>query len=145
MAVGNKMLTYQKVRYGCLLFITALFISGLSWFLYLANAGVDHIVFALMRQIPYGDKICHIGVYGMLALLLNLSLRCRKIDFGLTDIYLGSFLAIFLVGLEEISQLFMPTRTYDWWDFIASCIGIFISASLTPCAAKAVLLKNKGK
>jgi len=136
------MLTSKKVRYGCLLVITALFISFLSWFLYLANAGVDHIVFAVMRQIPYGDKLSHIGVYGILALLLNLSLRGKKIHFYQASFYLGSLLTLILVGIEETSQQFLPTRSQDWLDYVASCIGVLLTATITPFTIRTLGLKH---
>lgn len=137
------MMITQKIRYSCLILITVLFISALTWFLYLANAGVDHLVFAIMRQIPYGDKVCHICVYGLLALLINLSLRCRKVHLWKTQIYLGSILTLCLVGIEEASQQYLPTRSQDWWDYLASCIGILGSAAMTSYLAKILQIQER--
>jgi VanZ family protein len=74
---------------------------------------------------PYGDKVGHFLLFGTLGLLANLAAfevwpkRARP---GLVlRVSLG--LAV-LIGIEELSQRFFPSRQSSIWDWLTSCAGV---------------------
>ena len=79
----------------------------------------------LVNRIPYGDKLGHFILYGILTLLINLTIirsppgRSR----GLTAVIIGLTLAL-LIGLEEISQQYFSSRTFSLTDLIAGYLGV---------------------
>jgi len=75
-------------------------------------------------MIPYGDKVGHLGLFGLLTLLANISTRCSHFLLGRFTIYWGSFCVLIFVTFEELSQHFLPTRTLDIFDYGADLIGI---------------------
>lgn len=82
-------------------------------------------IFGVINQIPYGDKAGHFILYGILTLLLDLTLirsvpnRSPK----LLVVLMGIFLVL-IIGLEEYSQQFFARRTYDLVDLGFSYLGV---------------------
>ena len=80
----------------------------------------------LLNQIPFADKIGHFVLYGILTLLLDLTLTrtlphpSRK----LTVLRIALILSL-LIGLEEYSQQFFAKRTFDLVDLAFSYLGVF--------------------
>ncbi|WHI51797.1 VanZ family protein [Microbulbifer sp. MLAF003] len=106
---------------------TILFFGFILWVIYLANTGSSSIFFELVRAIPYGDKIRHIVLFGTLTLILTLSSRQKFYCLGSIHIYYGA-IAVFLFALsEEVTQAFLPSRTFDFIDLAADLIGIGIA------------------
>ena len=74
---------------------------------------------------PYGDKLGHFILFGLLnffitqAFLRSLPDRTPK----RLVLSIGLVLAL-LVGLEEFSQKFFPSRTFDLIDLLASYLGL---------------------
>jgi len=94
----------------------------------LANAGMLGIL-GFVNQIPYGDKAGHFILYGILTLLLDLTL-IRSLPHRnprLVALSIGLILAL-LIGLEEFCQKYFPNRTFSWLDLAFSYLGmIFFS------------------
>jgi len=91
----------------------------------------------VVGQVPYGDKICHALLYGVMALLLNYGLGFRYIQYNhisvgcctiTTPFYiqLGSIIVLTFATLEECSQYYIPSRTFDLWDLGADFIGVVL-------------------
>ena len=74
---------------------------------------------------PYGDKVGHFILYGILSLLVNLTVFEARphSDFKRLAIITSLILAL-LIGLEEYSQRFFSTRTSDIFDLAASYLGV---------------------
>jgi VanZ family protein len=87
----------------------------------LANQGRGF--WGFLEEIPFGDKLGHIGLVGTLALLLNLTLRNRRLPAPLGMIQMGSGLVAVVMTIEEFSQLFLPTRSPDLLDWLANLTG----------------------
>ena len=104
--------------------ITILFTLFILLIIVLADTGNLGIL-KLVNRIPYGDKAGHFILYGILALLVDLtffqSLPHRSPT--LIAIICALILAVF-IGLEEFSQQFFAERTFSYQDLIASYLGV---------------------
>lgn len=87
----------------------------------LANQGRGF--WGFLEEIPFGDKLGHVGLVGTLAFLLNLTLRNRRFPRPLGMIQMGSGLVAVVMTIEELSQLFLPTRSPDLLDWLANLTG----------------------
>ncbi len=96
----------------------------------LANVGWDAWVFSVAAAIPYGDKIGHIVLAGVLSFVVNRTLRCRTVSFLRRSVLLGSAIVAGLVLLEECSQLWIAERNVDIWDLLADFVGIHLFGRL---------------
>ena len=139
------------------------FFIFISYIIFLADTADYNFAFSLVGHIPYGDKIAHTLLYGVMAFLLNYGLGFRYIQYksisvgccppttptlntkyliiwsnikrcckGTTPykfhIKLGSILVFTFATLEEFSQYFIPSRTFDFGDLLANFIGVvFVS------------------
>ena len=81
-------------------------------------------------KIPYGDKGGHLILMGLLSLAVNLSFQCNQWRLGQRTFLKGSVIVIILVTLEEISQLFISNRTFDWGDLLSDYLGIWVFGQL---------------
>ena len=104
-----------------LAFLFSLVILGI---IVLANLGMLGI-FGSLNWIPFGDKIGHFVLYGILTLLIDLALN-RSLPTPrrrLLIIRIGLILAL-LIGLEEYSQQFFAKRSFDLVDLAFSYLGV---------------------
>ena len=78
-----------------------------------------------VNQIPYGDKAGHFILYGILTLLVDLAtFRSRpNLSRRLIAFRVALVLAL-LIGLEEFSQQFFPSRSFDLVDLAFSYLGV---------------------
>ncbi|MGL6162566.1 VanZ family protein [Microbulbifer sp.] len=103
------------------------FFLFILWIIYLANSGSDSLFFDFVRSIPHGDKIGHFFLFGTLTLTVVVATRFRSFTVGWLNIYYGGALvALFVLG-EEVSQVFIPFRTFDLADLIADSLGILVA------------------
>ena len=105
---------------------------------YLSTASSS--AFPKMPQIEGLDKIVHLLMYFKLAFMLVLE-NTRKNNLGY---YLLVILFPILYGglLEIIQHYFCPSRTGDWFDFLANTMGVLIGYL---AAQKLLKVKNKIK
>jgi len=91
----------------------------------LADMGTLPRFTARLYRIPYADKAGHFILFGILTLLINLSLfySYPKQDPKRLILTSGLFLA-FLMAVEEFSQRFFANRTFDLSDLAAGCLGV---------------------
>jgi len=119
------------VRLAALAFI-AFFIT-LIW---IADRGEGSHWWAFIDRIPNGDKVGHVGLVGTLALLCNLAVRPRPSTRLTSLITLATLSLLVLLSLEELSQAFIPTRTCDFFDWLADLAGLalgqFAASKLRP-------------
>ena len=104
--------------------LTILFALFIILIIVLADAGKLGIL-AIVYRIPYADKVGHFVLYGILTLLLNLTLFRSVNDQSRTRVAVisGLILAL-LIGLEEFSQRNFPNRTFSLGDLTASYMGL---------------------
>ena len=99
------------------------FFLFISFIIYLADTADYNFAFRVIGHIPYGDKLMHGLLYGVMALLLNygLNFKSKKI-FGF-NMQIGAIVVLTFAGLEEITQYWLPSRTCDVFDFVADVVG----------------------
>ena len=110
---------HMKLKWSAVLF--SLFIVTI---IVLADRGELGIL-KLINQIPLGDKAGHFLLYGILTLLLDLAfLRSRpQSNRSLLVLRIGLILAL-IIGVEEFSQRYFPSRHSDWVDLTFSYLGV---------------------
>jgi hypothetical protein len=96
----------------------------------LADKRSTTFVFNWIRAIPGGDKVGHFCLMGGFAFVANLAFACRRVLIAKKHLLLGSLIVTTLVTLEEFSQIWMPTRTFDLLDLSADFFGIWLIGSL---------------
>lgn len=112
--------------------ILALGFTGfILWIIYLANTGEQSIFFDFVRALPFGDKLGHFGLFGMLTLLMNFACKLKTIKIASVSVYLGAILVFSFAILEELSQFFVDSRTLDITDILADTVGIVFFSGLT--------------
>ncbi|WP_235594716.1 VanZ family protein [Paraglaciecola hydrolytica] len=83
--------------------------------------------FEFVASFPYGDKVGHAGLFGFLTLVAIIGLRFSRFTLGKLPIYYGGILvSLFVIG-EELSQAFIPSRTFDFMDLAADFVGIVVA------------------
>jgi len=137
------------------------FFIFISYIIFLADTANYNFAFSLVGNIPYGDKIAHAGLYGIMAFLLNYGLRFRYIQYksisvgycppttptlntkyliiwstikrcckGTTPyklhIQIGAIIVLTFATLEEFSQYYIPSRTFDLGDLLADFVGVIL-------------------
>ena len=108
--------------------LTILFASFLGLIIVLANSGQLEIL-GLTGTIPNIDKAGHFVLYGILALLINLTLFHSFPDRRRVWIAVSSSVVLaLLIGLEEWSQQLFVHRTFSLADLTASYLGVMFFA-----------------
>ena len=100
------------------------FTTGLAWLIYTANTGGESFILDIVHDIPNGDKAGHFFVMGVFAYLVNLLLACGSFKLGPFNILNGSAIVFFFVILEEITHMFIQTRTFSYLDLLSDFLGI---------------------
>ena len=96
------------------------FFIFISYIIFLADTADLNYGLEIVRIIPYGDKFFHALLYGMMAMFLNYGLDYKKIY----RLQLGAVIVLTFAAIEECSQYFITTRTFDLDDLLADIIGI---------------------
>ncbi len=110
--------------------ITAAYVLTLDGIVFLADGGAAQDFFRLVRAVPFGDKLGHFVLMGLLSLLVNLCLSCRAVKLAGFRLLLGSALVLLPVAAEEFSQLLTPHRSFDLIDLLFDAGGIFVFGRL---------------
>ena len=91
----------------------------------MADLGVLAQYLGFLYVYPFGDKVGHFILYGILAFLLNLALF-RSVPAqsrSAIAVKCGLILAL-LIGLEEFSQQYFSNRTFDLVDLMFGYLGL---------------------
>jgi VanZ family protein len=80
----------------------------------------------LVMYVPFGDKIGHFLLAGIFSFLLNMVLGARKVSLGRIRYLTGSLIVLMIVTIEEISQIFVGGRTFDWSDLFFDYLGVYL-------------------
>lgn len=104
--------------------LTVLFTLSITLIIILADTG-NLGVLAALYHIPFADKAGHFILYGILALLINLTLfRAAPLENRKWVVVQCGVILALLIGLEEFSQRNFSNRTFDLIDLSASYLGV---------------------
>jgi VanZ family protein len=108
--------------------VAAIFFFGfILWVIVVSDMGGPNVLIDSVRAVPYGDKFGHMGLYAVLAFLVNLSFKPRKQKY--LGLPLGCALVLMFALFEELSQYFLPsTRMLDIQDALADMVGVYLAA-----------------
>lgn len=107
--------------------LLALFVATLIG---LADLGRGREISVWVAQIPAGDKWGHFVLFGGLTFLANAALNGARFRLGSFTFLKGSLFVLVPTVLEEFSQLFFRSRTFDLRDLGADFVGIFLGGLL---------------
>ena len=109
-------------------FFAAAFFCFIIWVIYLANTGQSSVFFQFIASIPYGDKLGHFCLIGLLTLIMNFAFKLKSFKVCSMELFLGTMLVVTFVIVEEFSQYYIPNRTFD---LFANFIGIILFNLMT--------------
>ncbi|HEY1172422.1 MAG TPA: VanZ family protein [Verrucomicrobiae bacterium] len=110
--------------------LAAVYVLIIALVVMLANDGHYSFIFTWIRAIPDADKIGHFVLMGGLSFVVNLACGLRTFTALKRPWLLGSAIVTVIVVLEEISQAWVPTRTFDLVDLLFDFLGIYCFALL---------------
>lgn len=102
------------------------FFIFITFIIYLADTADHNFAFRLIGHIPYGDKLMHGLLYGVMALFLNFGLKYKSYKWSGFNMQLGAIIVLIFATLEEISQYWLPSRTFDLGDLLADFVGVIL-------------------
>ncbi|MFK8061111.1 MAG: VanZ family protein [Polaribacter sp.] len=114
-----------------------LFFVFIIWIIYLANTGKNSLFFDFTKSFPYSDKLGHFLLFGCLTLLGIIALNFRGFKIGKKSIYYSTAFVFTFVVLEECSQYFIASRTFDLVDLSADILGIIVASCIANFIKKA--------
>ena len=103
----------------------ALFIAAV---VVVADLGQGARFWGFLEKIPFGDKLGHLGLFGVLAVLANLATQGAAYRWGFLRIAKGSFWIFVAAFIEECSQAFFPTRTFDLIDLTSDFLAVTLAS-----------------
>lgn len=105
--------------------LATLFVLFIVLVILMANTGVLAQYVGFVYRVPWGDKAGHFILYGILTLLIDLSLfRARPHQSRRLLAVKSSLILALLIGLEEFSQQLFAYRTFDLVDLLFSYLGV---------------------
>lgn len=112
-------------------FPTAAFFLFILWMVWSADTNHKNIIMDIGHSVPFGDKIGHFLLFGILALLMNMALRFKQVDLRFRTFHLGSLVVFAFAAIEECTQLAFQSRTFDLLDVLFDLLGIGILSSIS--------------
>lgn len=98
----------------------------ICWIIFQADAGKPNYFIDVIRNVPGGDKLGHLWLYGLLAMLLSYAWRNHPRRY--LGMPAGCTLVLAFAIIEESTQAFFPTRTLDFADVAADYVGVQLAA-----------------
>ncbi|MEQ9168048.1 MAG: VanZ family protein [Fulvivirga sp.] len=89
-----------------------------------------NLLIDIVHKIPFGDKLGHFILFGILALLVNMAMRFRKARLLGRHFHIGSVLVLLFAVVEEFSQLAFSSRTFDLVDMLFDLFGVGLLSSI---------------
>lgn len=110
--------------------ITIVYVLILGMIVYAANQGTLSQYVTFYREIPFGDDLGHFFLMGILSFLATILSGSHRVSVARFRISTGPMVVFPIVFIEELSQMFIPTRTFSLSDLTADVLGIVTFAWL---------------
>ena len=110
--------------------------------IFCADSGALRGLFRWINSVPFGDKVGHVFLIGIMAHLLNRALAGRCLRVSKTRWQMGGLIVAVLMTIEEFTQIWIPSRTFDWGDLLANYAGVIVAEWLARRAAAQSSLAN---
>jgi VanZ family protein len=81
-------------------------------------------------DLPWQDKVFHMGAYALLAMLILGALELRPGGYRLGQVVLAAALAALYGVTDEWHQFHVPGRSMDAWDVVADTAGALLGTML---------------
>lgn len=91
-----------------------------------ANRGVIPYTLAQMSAFPGRDLLGHFLIAAGITYLVNRAISWRTIRCKSRRFLLGSVLIVLFLTIEEISQVFLPTREFSFLDLGSDYFGVVL-------------------
>lgn len=105
---------------------SVLFLIFIITLILLADIKGTEYLLRMIPKVPHGDKIGHFILFGFLAFLVNFGFEFRSVSLFKRAFYLGSLIIFAFATVEECSQIFLSTRSFDLIDLAADLGGIWL-------------------
>ncbi len=114
------------MKYKFLALFSVLLVLGI---VFLANTGGLPQSIRALYDFPFGDKLGHLLLMGLLSFAVNFAILAGEESSKSTSlVFRTTLVLVFLVTLEEFSQRYFYRRTFSLMDLFFSYLGIFICA-----------------
>ena len=113
-------------RFSLRVFLPLSFFIFIAYIIFLADTADYNFAFRTIGHIPYGDKIAHALLYGMMAFLLNFGLDFKSYQVASFRLQWGAIIVLAFATIEEMTQYFIPSRTFDLMDLLADLVGVVV-------------------
>lgn len=110
----------------------ALFLALVGTIILLADLGMLSSWLARLGQWPWADNVGHALLIGTLTFLLNRAMGGRRFQ-RTPRMRVGSVAVALVITLEEVSQFWMLSRSFDLVDLLANYAGIAMADVLGRC------------
>jgi len=111
--------------------LAAAYFATIAWLVVTAATWPSHPLLRIAGTVPFGDKLGHFFLMGMLVLVLNYFLRGRALRAGPFSVLIGTAVGAALVVMEELSQQWLPFRTFSGADLLADALGVLAFDALS--------------
>ncbi|PHN05825.1 trypsin [Flavilitoribacter nigricans DSM 23189 = NBRC 102662] len=107
------------------------FFLFICWIIFTADTGQVPPQLQQIRKLPYGDKVGHFTLYGMLAFLVNLALNHKRVRIFSLPVLSGALLVGIFAIVEEFTQIAFATRNFELMDMLCDLLGITVFSYLS--------------
>ena len=79
------------------------------------------------------DKIKHFGAYFVLTVLMRLAahFRFKLRTFTNKEFTITTIVVVIYAFFDEVHQLFIPGRYFDWYDLLSNILGLICGLAIT--------------
>lgn len=121
--------------------ITLIYVFIIAGIVVLADYNGTAYLLNFIGNIPYGDKLGHFFLMGGFSFLVNLALSVKTLSLWKFQYLSGSLIVLFIVTIEEFSQIFVSGRSFDLGDLFVDFLGIFVFGELARFIYRKYLVK----
>jgi VanZ family protein len=125
--------------------LAGIYVSILVAIIFLVDSPATQPLFHFVYKVPYGDKIGHFCLMGVFSFLLNWALEARRFKAWKINFPFGNLIALFVVTAEEVSQIWVRGRTFDWGDLLFDFVGILLFGELARFVVKRQMLTRSSQ